>query len=134
MISLETLGCYRSDPGSQRYPFPFGLLYPDRGDFVAIVGDLTSSALVRSAVRAFRGSTAFPCEGGVLPRALPGVSWSDQASYWHEGFPALMATDTAPFRYPHYHRASDLPEHVDWEALARVVGGFSRVLEELAGP
>lgn len=132
MLSLETLGYYDDTPGSQRYPPLVGALYPARGDFVAVVGDLRSRALVRRAVGTFRGAVAFPCEGGALPAFLPGVGWSDHSSFWAEGFAAVMWTDTAPFRDAAYHTAGDLPERLDYRRLARVVLGILAVCEELA--
>ena len=64
---------------------------------------------------------------------IPGVDWSDHASFWEAGYPALMLTDTAPFRYPHYHLATDTPDKVDYYRLARVVTGLHGMLQELAG-
>lgn len=132
VLSLETLGCYHSEPGSQRYPFPFGLFYPSTGDFVAFVGDRSSSDLVRDCVGLFRGSVQFPCEGGALPGWLPGVGWSDHWAYWQAGYRGVMLTDTAPFRYSHYHRPTDTAEKVDCERLARVVEGVDAVITALA--
>jgi hypothetical protein len=133
MLSLETMGWFSDTPGSQRYPPPLGLFYPEAGDFIGFVGDFRSRALVRRAVEAFRDTTAFPAEGVAAPRAVPGISWSDHASFWEHGWPALMVTDTAPYRYPHYHRPSDAPDQVDYERLARVVAGLARALPRLAG-
>jgi Zn-dependent M28 family amino/carboxypeptidase len=125
MLCLETLGFYRDEKGSQSYPIPLlRFLYPSRGDFVAIVGNVSSRALVRRVVGSFREHAAFPSEGGALPGWIPGVGWSDQWSFWQQGYPAVMVTDTAPFRYPHYHRASDTPDKLDYERLARVVDGL----------
>jgi hypothetical protein len=132
MYSLETMGYFSSAPGSQHYPAPFGLMFPDRGDFIAFVGLMNSRALVRETVRSFRSHTAFPSIGGVAPDAIPGIGWSDHWAFAREGFPAVMVTDTAPFRYPHYHRASDTPDKVDTESLARVVKGMERVIRDLA--
>lgn len=134
MLSLETLGNYTDAPGSQGYPFPLNLFYPDVGNFVAFVGNRASAGLVRDAVRAFRESTAFPSEGAALPGFLPGIGWSDHWSYWQEGYPAVMVTDTAPFRGDRYHTASDTPDTVDHEKLARVVVGLDRVLGTLLDP
>jgi hypothetical protein len=135
MLSLETLGCYSDEPGSQQYPFPFSLFYPDRGDFVAFVGNLDSRALVHRAIGAFRAAAAFPSQGVAAPEFVPGVSWSDHGSFWPFGYPAIMITDTALYRYPHYHTPDDLPEHVDFARLARVVAGIRGVVEALAaGP
>lgn len=131
MYSLETIGFYSSEPKSQRYPAPFGLLFPDRGDFVAFVGLMGSRALVRKTVGSFRSHTAFPSIGGVAPGSVPGIAWSDHWAFAQEGFPALMITDTALFRYPHYHRPSDTPDKVDGQNLARVVKGIERVIRDL---
>ena len=133
MISLETLGFYTDRPGSQRYPFPLGLFYPAAGDFVAFVGDTGSGPLVRRALGTFRHNARFPSEGAAAPAGLPGVGWSDQWSFWREGYTAAMVTDTAPFRYPHYHQKTDTPDKLTYAPMARVVGGLERVVEELAG-
>ena len=132
MYSLETIGFYSSEPGSQVYPVPFGLIFPDRGDFVAFVGMLGSRALVWETVRSFRSHTAFPTIGGVAPGFIPGIGWSDHWAFAEQGFQAVMITDTAPFRYPHYHRASDTADKVDAEKVARVVKGIERVIRDLA--
>ncbi len=133
MLSLETIGFYSDAPGSQAYPPPFGLLYPDRGNFIAFVGNTASSALVRQCLASFRRHTDFPSQGIAAPAAVPGVGWSDHWSFWQEGYPAVMITDTAPYRYSHYHLPSDTPEKLDYERTARVVGGLARVVSELAG-
>jgi hypothetical protein len=132
MYSLETLGFYTSKPASQSYPLWLGLRYPDRGDFVAFVGTLEARALVRQSIRSFRSHTAFPSIGGVAPGFVPGVDWSDHWAFSQQGFPAIMLTDTAPYRYPHYHRATDTPDKVDTESLARVVKGIERMVREMA--
>jgi hypothetical protein len=132
MYSLETIGFYSSEPGSQVYPAPFGLMFPDRGDFVAFVGLLGSRALVQETVRSFRAHTSFPTIGGVAPGFVPGIVWSDHWAFAEHGFQAVMITDTAPFRYPHYHRPSDTPDKVDAEKVARVVKGIERVIRDLA--
>ena len=133
MISLESLGVYSDAAGSQQYPFPLGAFYPDRGDFLAFVGNLRSAPLVRRAIGSFRRHAAFPSEGLAAPEWVPGVGWSDQWAFWQAGYPALMVTDTVPFRYPHYHLPSDTPDRLDYDRLARVVAGLARVTLELAG-
>ncbi len=132
MLSLETIGFYADEPGSQKYPFPFSFFYPDTGDFVGFVGNLWSRSLTRRAIRAFRESTEFPSEGLAAPAWIPGIGWSDQWSFWQEGYPGVMITDTAPFRYPHYHTPQDTPDRIDYDRFARVVMGVSRVVEVLA--
>jgi Zn-dependent M28 family amino/carboxypeptidase len=135
MVSLETLGCYFDAPGWQQYPAPgLSLAYPSRGNYVAFVGNSASKALVREAVGTFRAHCAFPSEGTALPEWVPGVGWSDHWAFWREGFPALMVTDTAPFRYAEYHTARDTPDRIDYERLARVVSGLVHVVGRLAAP
>lgn len=132
MLSLETIGYYSDDPGSQNYPAPLGWLYPGTGNFIGFVGNLASVSLVRRCVALFRGSVQFPSEGGAFPGLVPGVSWSDHSSFWEAGYPAIMVTDTAFYRYPHYHAGDDLPEHLDYERMARVVHGLAGVAAGLA--
>ena len=132
MLSLETLGYYSDAEGSQEYPAVLGWLYPSRGNFVGFVGNLSSSALVRRAIGTFRRKVRFPSEGAVLPAFVTGVNWSDHASFWKEGFQAAMVTDTAIFRYPHYHQHSDTPDKLDFDRLARVVDGLVDVVEDLS--
>ena len=131
MISLEMLGYYRDDRGSQQYPAPLGWFYPDRGNFIGFVGDLGAISLVRRAIGAFREHTKFPSEGLAAPAAIPGVSWSDHWSFREHGFPAIMVTDTAFYRYPHYHLASDTPEKLDYLRMARVTLGLAATIREL---
>jgi hypothetical protein len=133
MLSLETIGCYFDTAGSQAYPFPFGLLYPKTGNFIAFVGNLSSRRLVRRCIATFRRRAAFPSEGVAAPGYLPGIFWSDHWSFWRERYRAVMVTDTAPFRYAQYHTPLDLPHKVDYERTARVVCGVAEVVEELAG-
>ena len=132
MLSLETLGYFSSEPGSQSYPFPLSWFYPVQGDFVGFVGNLGSAPLVRRAIGVFRSHEAFPSEGGCLPEQMPGVGWSDHWAYWQEDYPAIMVTDSAPFRYPHYHTQRDTPEALDYDRLARVVRGLGKVVADLA--
>jgi Zn-dependent M28 family amino/carboxypeptidase len=132
MYSLETLGYYSDVPGSQRYPVPFGMMFPDRANFVAFVGMLGSRPLVRETVRSFRSHTAFPTIGGVAPASVAGIGWSDHWAFAEQGFPAVMITDTALFRYPYYHQPTDTPDKVDMEKLARVVKGIERVIRDAA--
>jgi hypothetical protein len=128
MFSLETLGFYSDEPHSQRYPPPLGLLYPTTGNFVAFVGLTSSRAFVRRTVASFRAVAPFPSVGGTAPGIIPGIDWSDHWSFEQVGIPALMVTDTALFRYPHYHSPADTPEKVDYERLARVVSGMEQVV------
>ena len=133
MVSLETIGYYADADGSQKYPPFVGLAYPSTGNFVGFVGDRDSAALVRRAIAAFRGRAKVPSEGGALFAGVPGVGWSDQWSFWQVGYPAIMVTDTAPFRNPDYHTRADTPDKLDYDRMARVVDGLRGVVEDLVG-
>ena len=134
MISLETIGYYSDEPGSQRYPIkPIGWLYPNTGNFIGFVGNYTSRHLVRKAIGAFRKQAQFPSQGAALPGWITGVGWSDHWAFWQVGYPAIMVTDTAPFRYPHYHTTQDTPDKLDYASMARVTEGMGKVIDELAG-
>ncbi|MDX1583716.1 MAG: M28 family peptidase [Thermoanaerobaculia bacterium] len=131
MISLETIGTYFDEPGSQSYPFPLSLFYPSTGNFIAFVGNLRSRPLLHRSIAAFRQTASVPSEGGALPEMLPGVGWSDHWSFWRFGYPAIMITDTALFRDSTYHTPLDLPDHLDYQRFALVVEGLKGMIEEL---
>jgi Zn-dependent M28 family amino/carboxypeptidase len=131
MYSLETIGYYSEAAHTQHYPFPLGYFYPGRGNFLAFVANLDSRALLHRTIRSFRAHASFPSEGVAAPAFIPGVDWSDQWAFWREGWAAVMITDTAPYRYPHYHTAEDTPDKVDYERLARVVRGLEATFRAL---
>jgi hypothetical protein len=133
MLSLETMGFYTGAPESQKYPFPMGAFYPDQGHFLGFIANIDSGDLARASVGTFREVATLPSEGAALPERTIGVDWSDHASFWRHGWQAVMVTDTAPFRYPHYHTTKDLPEQVDDAALARAVTGLVHVVRRLSG-
>jgi hypothetical protein len=128
MFSLETIGYFREEPGSQHYPPLFRLFYPDRGNFIAFVGNLRSRSLVTQSIRRFREHATFPSEGIAAPGFIPGISWSDHWSFWKQGYPAIMITDTAPYRYPYYHTAGDTPDKVDIDRMVYIVKGIEKML------
>ncbi|GBD32632.1 MAG: hypothetical protein KatS3mg081_2578 [Gemmatimonadales bacterium] len=131
MISVETIGYYSDEPGSQSYPPPFDLFYPDRGNFVAFVSNLDSGDLLRRAIRVFRERSTIPAHGAASPAFVPGISWSDHQSFWLHGYRAIMISDTAPFRNPYYHSPEDRPARLDFDRMARVVYGLAEVIEDL---
>ena len=132
MLTPETIGCYLDGPGSQRYPIPVQRWYPTTGDFIAFVGMHESGKLIRRVTETFRRTTPFPSIGAGLPSIIPMVGASDHWSFWRNGYPALMVTDTAPFRYSHYHQPTDTPDKIDYLRTARVVGGLAAVIDDLA--
>lgn len=132
MLSIESIGYYDADKGSQRYPFPLNLAYPDVGDFIGFVSNLKSRGLLHRAIGAFREHARFPTQGAAAPAWVPGVWWSDHWSFWLEGYRAIMITDTAPYRYPFYHTPMDTPDKLDYGRTARVVDGLAHVIRVLS--
>lgn len=131
MLSLETIGYYSTEPGSQSYPVSIHPGYPNRGDFLGFVSNFKSAGLLRSALRSFRRATSLPAAGAAAPASIPGIAWSDQWAFWEFGYKALMLTDTAPYRYPYYHTAEDTPEKLDYDRLARAATGIAAIVNDL---
>jgi len=126
MISLEMLGYTDRSPGSQRYPLGLKWFYPDRGDFIGVVGNWNSGSLLRGfagQMRRVKGlkveTLSVPGNGGLIPA----VRLSDHAPFWDLGYPALMVTDTSFYRNPHYHRSTDTLETLDIDFMAKVCEG-----------
>ena len=130
MFSLETIGYFSDETGSQHYPPIFNLFYPKKGNFIAFVSNLSSNGLVTKSIRSFRMHATFPSEGIAAPAFIPGISWSDHWSFWKHGYPAIMITDTAPYRYPAYHTSEDTPDKVDYEKMVYVVKGIEKMIQE----
>lgn len=139
MLSLEMLGYYDETPGSQSYPPLLRFFYPETGTFLGLVGDLRSRSFLNRLAGRLMSESDIALEKATLPRWMPGVSLSDHQSFWRRGYPAAMLTDTAMYRNPHYHQATDLPETLDYvrlaaitEALAKVIGAWSREPEQVS--
>jgi Zn-dependent M28 family amino/carboxypeptidase len=135
MLCLEMVGYYSDEPNSQTIPpsIPKFLrpALPRRGNFLAAVGNLKSWRLLRQFRRGFKRAVRFPLLSLALPESVSEIRLSDNSSFWDQGYPALMLTDTSFLRNPHYHLASDTPDTLDYERMAQVtmgvVGGACRV-------
>jgi len=135
MLCLEMVGYYSSEPRSQQIPptIPriFHPLLPHRGDFLAAVGNLRSWRLLWKFRRGFKRSVRMPLLSLSLPTRVQEIRRSDNSSFWDQGYPALMLTDTSFLRNPNYHLPSDTPDTLDYERMAEVtlgvVGGASAV-------
>jgi hypothetical protein len=125
------MGYYSDEANSQKYPPPLNERYPTTGNFIGFVSNVESEKLVRRVHELFQENSQFPCEFAALPANIPGVGWSDHWSFWQEGYPGIMITDTAPFRYPHYHKKTDTPDKLDYEKLATVTEGLLPVVKAL---
>lgn len=125
MICLEMIGFFRDEPGSQHYPLPFmNLRFPRAGNYLSLVGNLRSKGFTDDVARGFRAGTDLPVITLNAPFFVVGIDFSDHWSFYQFGFPALMATDTAFYRNPHYHAPSDLPRTLDYVRMAKVVQGL----------
>lgn len=130
MLSLETLGYYTDEPHSQSYPSFLEWVFPDTGNFVAFVANSDSVGLVRQTVGIFREHAQFPALGAVLAGVASGAELSDNWAFSRHGIPALMVTDTAMMRTPHYHGHTDTVDTIDFERLARVSEGLSSIVQK----
>ena len=134
MICLEMIGYFSDQSGSQHYPVPgMDLIYPDSGNFIAVVGSLQDIRLVRTIKKAMRRASDLPVRSTNAPSMIPGIDFSDHASYWGQGYPAVMITDTAFYRNRNYHSAKDTPEKLDYNRMAKVVDQVYGAVMELEG-
>lgn len=130
MLALEMIGYFSDAPDSQDFPLPgMGLIYPTRGNFIALVGRFGDFPAMRRTKALMRGATPLPVHSINAPPAVPGVDFSDHRNYWAAGYPALMVTDTAFYRNPHYHGAGDTPDTLDYRRMAQVVQGVYAVVQ-----
>ena len=131
MISLEMVGYTDSRSGSQRYPLGLKAFYPDRGDFIGVIGNWNSASLLRKFARQMRQVRGLPVETLSVPGnggLIPAVRLSDHAPFWDAGYPALMVTDTSFYRNPHYHGSTDTLETLNLDFMAKVCEGVVRAV------
>ncbi len=131
MVSLEMVGFFSDEPGSQRFPLP-GLkyLYPSTANFIAVVGDLGSGGPIKRTRMGMQAAESIPVHSFRAPGALAGVHWSDHYSFRRLGYWGVMVTDTAFMRNPYYHTAQDTPEKLDYDRMADVVLALHGVLAD----
>jgi Zn-dependent M28 family amino/carboxypeptidase len=137
MLCLEMVGYYSTKPGSQQIPpgIPRAIhwAFPKRGNFLAAVGNPRSLRLLWQFRRGFKRAVRFPLFTIALPESIVEIRLSDNSSFWDQGFPALMLTDTSFLRNPHYHLSSDTPETLDYERMAQVAIGVAGGVRRIAG-
>ncbi|MHC4401400.1 MAG: M28 family peptidase [Planctomycetota bacterium] len=137
MLCLEMVGYYSNDPGSQGYPteMPRWLrwVFPRRGNFLAAVSNLRSWKLGLSFRRGFKRAARFPLYSIALPEVASFIRLSDNSSFWDQGYPAMMITDTSFLRNPHYHASTDLPETLDYGCMSEVTYGVAGGVARLSG-
>ncbi|QDU77962.1 Aminopeptidase YwaD precursor [Bremerella volcania] len=136
MLCLEMVGYFRHEPGSQKVPdtIPKFLhwIFPKRGNFLGAVGNLHSWQLSWSFRRGFKKASRMSLFSICLPEKIHEIRRSDNSSFWDEGYPALMLTDTSFLRNPNYHQPSDTPDTLDYDAMTEVALGVASALRKLA--
>ncbi len=133
MLSLETIGYYTDAPDSQKFPVAaLAMLYPKTGNFLTFIGKMDSREMLTKCASSFIEASKFPTQTLAAPPDMTGVDFSDQLSFWRVGYPGIMVTDTALYRYPHYHTKDDTMDKVNYDCLARVTDGLSSVVRKLA--
>jgi len=134
MICLESIGYFVDAPGSQMFPLPFlRFIYPEKGNFITFVSDLSSKGFLERAKKSFMNGTDLPIESFSALSIVPGVDLSDHRSFWKFGYKAIMVTDTAFYRNPNYHGPGDLADTLDYARMAEVVLGVRMTILDLAG-
>lgn len=133
MIALDGLGYFSDEQDSQSYPLPgLGFFYPKKANFIGFVSRFSDRNLMKKCLKNFRSNTSLNAEGAALPSFIPGASWSDHWSFWQFDYPALMVTDTLPFRDPAYHSPEDTAERLDYKRMGLVAEGLKKVISRLA--
>lgn len=133
MLSLEMIGYFSDQLASQHYPLAaLNYLYPERGNFIAVVGKFSDFGITRHIKATMAGASDLPVHSINAPPLLEGIDFSDHRNYWHAGYPALMITDTSFMRNPHYHQAQDTFEKLDYLRMAKVVQGVFALTQQAA--
>ena len=131
MLSLEMLGYFSDEEGSQPYPFTseqaagLGMDLPTVGNYIGVVGRFVDRPLITRVSSAMLSAGTIPVTPAALPPLLGAIYRSDHALFWMQGYSAVMVTDTSEYRNPHYHKAGDTAETLDYERM----GGAADALE-----
>ena len=133
MMSLEMIGYFSDEPNSQHYPVPFlDFIYPSKGNYVAIVANLSNLSTVRKVKASFRQASTLPVYSINAPALIPGIDYSDHRNYWRMGYPAVMITDTAFARNTAYHTPQDTADRLNYQKMAQVVEAtYYTVLQQI---
>jgi Zn-dependent M28 family amino/carboxypeptidase len=131
MISLEMIGYFKKEP-IQTYPLPgMGFFYPKTGDFIGVVGNFHSYRYVSFFKKGIKRYSNINTRSLIAPEFFGGINLSDNYSFWHHGYRALMITDSSFFRNRNYHQETDTIDTLDFESMAEVVNGLCYTLLEV---
>jgi hypothetical protein len=127
------LGYFSDIKGKQEFPLPLmSFFYSTTPNFIAVVGNLKSKTLVDQVKKGLKAGCSVPVETLSAPSIVPGVGLSDHASFWKEGYPAIMITDSAFYRNPNYHKPSDTKDTLNYQTMAELLKGLIHVAGDLA--
>lgn len=132
MVSVEMIGYFSDEEGSQGYPY--GIMrwfYGDKGDYILLTKKMFNGNFTRHFSRGFRKSGHIRTKKIGAPKSLTGIDFSDHRNYWLLGYDALMLTDTSFYRNHNYHRASDTPDTLDYKRMAKVVDALVAAIQAL---
>jgi hypothetical protein len=133
MICMEMIGFFSDEKNSQRFPsFLIRMFYPNRGNYIAVIGSWGDRQLIRKVKKSMRGATDLPVYSMSAPKSFPGLDLSDHRNYWEQHYNAVMITDTSFYRNNHYHRRSDTPDTLDYDRMANVVLGVYEAVRRMA--
>jgi aminopeptidase YwaD len=133
-IVLECVGYARGEEGSQKIPPDIPVAVPTVGNFLAVIGNQPSATFTDAVSHAM--NRHLPVVPLVVPgngELLPDTRRSDHTAFWEQGFPAVMVTDTANFRNPHYHRPTDTIDTLNLDFMASVADAVTAAVLSLAG-
>lgn len=133
VIILEMIGYFTDEEDSQDYPInAMHLMYPSKGNFIALTGGVPDRGLLKTCKKAMKGSTPMPVYSSCVPRTMDFVHLSDHRNYWPFDFKAIMVTDTSFYRNPHYHMKTDTWDTLDYKRMAQVVTQVHQAVLALA--
>ena len=132
MISLDSVGMYLDEDGSQSGPFPLSVCYPGQGNFLLFASDFSSRQLVQACVQNFRTQGGQPCEGLTLPGFIPWLSHSDHYAFGQNEWPSLVVTDTGPYRNTEHGLMTDTYDRLNYDRMARVTVRLVKLFERLS--
>ena len=129
-IILEMIGYYSQDWFSQKYPVLIGPFFPNKGNFIAFVSNFDSNTFLKDIKNKFIKRSNFPMRTLVAPSFVNGVDFSDHWSFWQEGYPAIMITDTAFMRNKNYHQPTDTPQTLNYQAMSEIIKALSKTISD----
>lgn len=132
-IVLECVGYASDEEGSQTIPPGVPISVPTIGNFLGVIGNQASAPFTQSVAHTM--ARHMPIVPLIVPgkgELLPDARRSDHTAFWERGFPALMLTDTANFRNPHYHQPTDTIDTLNLDFLASVTDAVTAAVRELA--